>query len=194
MIPERLEAIRQVAENLRAEGQISRAGIVGELIAEVERLRALLGDSADDECLRAVLVKDEADLDYCRCGSYCGDTSPAIIDADITGASVEDLVAKAADLLPLWACEKSKSDALANLFIIGRDLSEEVREAFRARAQEARTAKLIKDKEAAAKKAADDRFRAIKRAEARVAELASGVALDAARADLAALLAGEAKP
>lgn len=187
MTANRIEAMQQLASNLRSEGQTSRADAVMELIHEVMRLQDLLDpdyycDEDEDEGyrpIRGILVKEEAELDRCMCSSYCGETSPAIIDTDICADSVESLIEYAAEQLPVH----QGKDAPAQLYIVGRNLTEELRAAFDVRVKAA----IEKQKEAEKIKEQSALEAAIKRAEARVAELSTGAAIEDAKAALRAL-------
>lgn len=185
MTGNRIEAMRHLAVNLKLEGQTSRADIVLELIAEILRLQDLLGpDHCEDVdegygLIRGILVKEEAELDRCMCSSYCGETSPAIIDTDICADSVESLIEYAADQLPTHLGK----DAPAQLYIVGRSLTEELRAAFDVRVKAA----IAKQKEAEKIKEQSALEAAIRRAEARVAELSTGAAIQDAKAALRAL-------
>lgn len=122
--------------------------------------------------LRAILIKESAQLDYCRCSRYCGDTSREIIE-EITASTIEELIDNAAQMIPIY-CNSSKDDAEPSLYLISTELSEQVREAFavRVKAKEAKDAE-EKAREETRKKEAAVRSK-IRSLETRLAEIESG--------------------
>lgn len=85
----------------------------------------------DERGVRGILIKESVELDYCRCGSYCGDYSQEVIE-EVSGKTVEELVAAAAALIPICT-DHSNGDALARLYLVTDDLSGRVQAVFDAR-------------------------------------------------------------
>lgn len=137
----------------------------------------------DENGVRGILYKEEAELDPCRCGSYCGEYSPEIFE-EVTADSIGELVERAARYLPVCAGHM-KSDAEPHLYLVIADLSAEVQTAFAERVRAKKAAEEEKaHKEEAAKRIAADRAK-LKRLEAAVHELESGDELARLRRDLA---------
>lgn len=110
-------------------------------------------EEEEDKTIRAILVKEEAWLDYCRCSSYCGDTSRYIIEI-IEGATQEEVISKAVTLVPNHD-GSSRPDEDPSLYIITGNLSYELGIAFKERVLREREekkakeeAKLLAEKEA----------------------------------------------
>lgn len=137
-----------------------------------------------DEGVHGLLVKEEADLDYCRCGTYCGSTSPAIIE-ELHADTEAELVEMAARSLPVH--DGSKPDADPQLFIVAKDLSEELRRTFAVRVERVKADRVEKAAEAERVKKKAERKAAAEQLRLQIKRLQSGEELVAKKAALEAL-------